>query len=137
MTHWTQELLHLDASIGYWLKRPLDVVGAFLLLVLLSPLMLLLSVLIRMSSPGPALFAQQRVGLNARPFTFYKFRTMKTQCDDTVHRQYVSHFIQGSDAATHQTFKLQSDPRVTGIGRWLRKTSLDELPQLFNVLRGT
>ena len=139
MTHWFQELPHLDAPIGYALKRPLDVVGALLLLALFSPLMLCLSALIRMSSPGPALFAQQRVGLQARPFTFYKFRTMKTHCDDNVHREYVSRFIQGrdpADAALTPTFKLQSDPRVTRIGRWLRKTSLDELPQLFNVLRG-
>ncbi len=136
MTHWSQELPNLDAPIGYALKRPLDVVGALFLLTFFSPLMIFLSMLIRMSSPGPALFAQQRVGLHARPFTFYKFRTMNTQCDDTVHREYVSHFIQGSDGSPTTAFKLQSDPRVTQVGRWLRKTSLDELPQLFNVLRG-
>jgi lipopolysaccharide/colanic/teichoic acid biosynthesis glycosyltransferase len=121
---------------GYALKRPFDVMGAMILLVLLSPLLALIAVLVRATSKGPALFHQERLGWNAQPFTFYKFRTMTAQADERLHQDYVHAFIHGSPNPSSNVYKIQNDPRVTPLGHWLRKTSLDELPQLFNVLRG-
>lgn len=149
MTHSTQvsphrsapEPIHpagLDPSgrIGYGLKRPLDVALSLTLLILSSPVLMLIAILVRLTSDGPALFRQQRLGLDARPFTFYKFRTMRTGADERIHQDYVRSFIEGQPNSVGTPFKLQSDPRITPLGQWLRKTSLDELPQLFNVLRG-
>jgi lipopolysaccharide/colanic/teichoic acid biosynthesis glycosyltransferase len=121
------------------LKRTLDIVGSLILLLLLSPVFLLLAALIKLRSPGPVFFRQVRIGQNARPFTMLKFRSMHVNADLAVHQQYVTQFIKSSLASTgveHKVFKLTKDSRVTSIGRLLRKTSLDELPQLWNVLRG-
>ncbi len=122
------------------LKRGLDLVGSAALLVALAPLGLLIAGLVRLTSPGPVLFRQVRVGYRSRPFTFLKFRTMFVNADETVHREFVSRFITDGRHATPPNgaglFKLVGDPRVTPIGRLLRKSSLDELPQLWNVLRG-
>ena len=121
-------------------KRIFDVVVSLTLLGLLSPLFLLIAILVRMGSPGAVLFRQVRIGRLARPFTMLKFRTMYTGSDDKVHQEYVSWFIQRSgevnSSSANGVFKLTNDRRITRIGSVLRKTSLDELPQLWNVLRG-
>ncbi|MDO9695349.1 MAG: sugar transferase [Candidatus Latescibacteria bacterium] len=123
---------------GGSLKRLLDIVLAGGAVLVLSPLLLVLALLVRRSSPGPVFFVQERIGKNSQPFPFYKFRTMVHKSDDAIHRQFAAMFINGGSqhSSTDKVYKLTEDPRVTGIGRWLRKTSLDELPQLFNILRG-
>ena len=120
------------------LKRLSDVVLSGLALLVLSPLLLVLAVLVKRSSPGPVLFVQERIGKNGVPFPFLKFRTMVHNSDDAIHRQFAAMFINGSEKEKSQdnVFKITDDPRVTRIGAWLRKTSLDELPQLLNILRG-
>jgi lipopolysaccharide/colanic/teichoic acid biosynthesis glycosyltransferase len=108
-------------------------------LVALAPLFLLLWVLVRATSPGPMLFTQERVGRSRRPFTLLKLRTMYTDNDDQIHRDYVASLLSGDapqPGGDTGLYKLDADPRVTPVGAWLRKTSLDELPQLVNVLRG-
>ena len=122
------------------LKRVLDATVSGTLLIVLSPLLLLIAALVRLGSHGPVLFRQVRVGRMAEPFTMLKFRTMHTGADHKVHQDYVTAFIkangQVNDSAKNGVFKLTNDRRVTQVGRLLRKTSLDELPQLWNVLRG-
>jgi lipopolysaccharide/colanic/teichoic acid biosynthesis glycosyltransferase len=98
--------------------------------------LLVVAALVKLTSPGPVFFRQQRVGENAAPFTMLKFRTMFVNCDSAAHREYVSQFIKTGAAATGGVFKMTHDPRITPLGRFLRKTSLDELPQFLNVLRG-
>jgi lipopolysaccharide/colanic/teichoic acid biosynthesis glycosyltransferase len=121
-------------------KRALDLTLAFLALVVLSPLLAAIWLAVRLSSPGPAVFRQERLGLGERPFMMYKFRSMRIGASDAIHRDYVSRMLTGDggtvEAASNGLFKLQHDPRVTSLGAWLRKTSLDELPQLVNVVRG-
>jgi exopolysaccharide biosynthesis polyprenyl glycosylphosphotransferase len=112
------------------LKRMLDVTGSLLLMIALAPLLILVAVLIKITSPGPVLFTQRRVGLNKRQFTMYKFRTMVPAAESI--QEKLLHLNEMSGPA----FKIKNDPRVTPIGRFLRKTSIDELPQLFNVLIG-
>jgi len=111
-------------------RRVLDFLGSLFLIVLLSPLFLLITVLIRLDSPGPALYRQVRCGVNGRKFTFLKFRSMSVGAEEK--RKELLHL----NVMTGPVFKVKNDPRVTRVGRFLRKTSLDELPQLFNVLRG-
>jgi lipopolysaccharide/colanic/teichoic acid biosynthesis glycosyltransferase len=117
-------------------KRAMDLVLAMVVLVVSSPLLLLVTVLIRATSPGPALFRQTRVGKHGEPFLMLKFRTMRTGCDDAVHREYVQRLL--ADAAEPQAglYKLADDRRITRVGRALRSLSIDELPQLLNVLMG-
>jgi lipopolysaccharide/colanic/teichoic acid biosynthesis glycosyltransferase len=120
-------------------KRALDILGSLGLLILLSPLFLAIALLVKWNSPGPVLFRQQRIGQWARPFTILKFRTMFVDANDAMHQQYVNWFITSSTQDGRKAspvFKITNDPRVTLIGRLLRKTSFDELPQLWNVLRG-
>ncbi len=120
-------------------KRALDIALASLLLIITSPLVLLLWCLVRSTSAGPALFRQERVGRDMRPFTMLKLRSMYEGNDDVTHRAYVSGMLSADEEATAPNgmlFKLVRDPRITPLGRWLRKTSVDELPQLINVLRG-
>lgn len=118
-------------------KRLLDLVGAAVLFVIALPLGLLIGLAIRLDSPGPVLFRQRRVGLGGREFTMLKFRSMSDQCGDAPHREYVKGLVNGQEETTHDgVYKLVNDPRVTRVGGWLRRTSLDELPQLVNVLRG-
>jgi lipopolysaccharide/colanic/teichoic acid biosynthesis glycosyltransferase len=121
-------------------KRGMDMVLSAILLILLSPLFALIAALVKLSSPGPVIFKQIRIGYLMKPFTMYKFRTMYVTADHQVHQDYVSWFITASDQAGPQQkptlFKLTNDTRITPIGRFLRKTSLDELPQLWNVLIG-
>lgn len=108
----------------------MDIVVALSALILLAPLLVAIAIVVRLSSPGPALFRQRRAGCDGRPFQMYKFRTM---CFDAEAR--VAELVE-FDALPFPMFKLRGDPRVTRVGRWLRRWSLDELPQLFNVLRG-
>jgi len=119
--------------------RTLDVVGAVLLLLLCAPLLAVAAVLIRRDSPGPVLFHQGRVGRGRRPFTVWKLRTMRDGASDALHRAYVHRLIAGEepgDADVGPRCKMGADERVTALGRRLRRTSVDELPQLWNVLRG-
>ncbi len=124
-----------ETGRGYALKRCLDVVGAVVAICLLSPLMLLVAAAISLGSPGPVIFRQTRLGKGGKPFTFYKFRSMRIDSDDRVHRQFVASLIKDGQAEG-ATYKLHADPRITRIGRLIRKTSIDELPQFFNVLKG-
>ena len=103
--------------------------------------MLIAALLIRLTSPGPAIFRQTRVGQGGAPFVMYKFRSMRTDVDDRAHREFVASLIDGKapltgDGAAAAPFKMKADPRVTAIGRFIRKTSIDELPQFYNVLVG-
>jgi lipopolysaccharide/colanic/teichoic acid biosynthesis glycosyltransferase len=124
------------------LKRTFDVVGSVVAVVLLSPLLLAIAVAIKLTSSGPVFFRQKRIGQRGVPFTFLKFRSMLVSNDPQQHRDFVTEFISGrtpSEAAKqngHVVYKITCDPRVTRIGGFLRKTSFDELPQLFNVLSG-
>jgi lipopolysaccharide/colanic/teichoic acid biosynthesis glycosyltransferase len=124
-------------SIG---RRSLDLVLASVALVLASPVMAAISLIIKLTSRGPVLFAQKRLGKGGREFTFLKFRTMHHNCDQGVHKDYVTRLIQNQADSFEMNgesyYKLLEDPRVTRFGRFLRRTSLDELPQLLNVLRG-
>ena len=120
-------------------KRTLDISSSLALIIILAPLLLLLWWLVRSTSAGPALFRQERVGRDIRPFTMLKLRTMYVDNDDLVHRTYVAHLLSAdrpAAAGPDGLFKLEQDPRVTRLGVWLRRSSLDELPQLFNVLHG-
>lgn len=120
-------------------KRALDVGLALALIAASGPLLLLLWCLVRWTSAGPAFFRQERIGLDMKPFTMLKLRTMYVGNDDRMHRAYVAGMLSADQEATAPNgmlFKLVADPRITPLGRWLRKTSLDELPQLINVLRG-
>jgi lipopolysaccharide/colanic/teichoic acid biosynthesis glycosyltransferase len=121
---------------GLALKRMLDIIGSLTAILLCLPVFLGVAVLVKFSSPGPVLFRQNRVGQYGRSFTFLKFRTMYTNNDPTIHQEYVSKLIAGNQEAGHgkAVYKLTNDPRVTPLGRFLRRSSLDELPQLFNVL---
>jgi len=127
-------------SLG--LKRTLDILGSAALLVLVSPLMLVTAIAVKLTSPGPVIFRQMRIGRGGHPFPFYKFRSMRQDNDDSVHREYVKSLIQGrhneinEGDADKPVYKMRSDARITGIGRIIRRTSIDELPQLFNVLKG-
>jgi len=127
------------------LKRGLDVVVAAAALIVLMPLFLVIAVAIYLDSPGPVLFRQQRVRGNWRPemgppeqrlFTFFKFRSMMPNADPRVHQEHVAEYINGNGKKQGATYKMRNDRRVTRVGRLLRRTSLDELPQLINVLRG-
>jgi exopolysaccharide biosynthesis polyprenyl glycosylphosphotransferase len=123
-------------------KRVFDVAMATLLLVLLSPVLLVVAALIRLGSPGAVIYKQERIGENGRLFTMFKFRSMRADADDVAHREHVAQLIeenlQPEDLGENgrASLKMETDPRVTSIGQVIRKTSVDELPQLFNVLRG-
>jgi exopolysaccharide biosynthesis polyprenyl glycosylphosphotransferase len=119
-------------------KRVIDIVGSAIGLVILSPLMLCIAIRIRRDSPGPILFRQTRLGEHQKQFTSLKFRTMKVGTDPEVHRQYIGRIMSGRSEEVSQEglYKLDRGENVTPFGEWLRRTSLDELPQLMNVLRG-
>jgi exopolysaccharide biosynthesis polyprenyl glycosylphosphotransferase len=122
-------------------KRVSDILIASLALILLFPLWLLIALLIKIDSRGPIFYRQERVGMDGRIFLVYKFRTMRTDADSEIHREYQRKFIAGHAEANvgdaiKPAYKLRDDPRVTRVGRVLRRFSLDEAPQLFNVLRG-
>jgi lipopolysaccharide/colanic/teichoic acid biosynthesis glycosyltransferase len=123
------------------IKRIMDIAGSLFVLTILSPVLFAIAVLIKLTSAGPVLFRQERVGQYGGTFTFLKFRSMYVESDHTVHQEYVKKLILGGDTAQvhdngQTVYKLTSDPRITALGRLMRRTSLDELPQLFNVLKG-
>jgi len=129
------------SSVARIIKRTLDIIISGIAVTLLAPLWMLIALLTRLDSPGPIFYRQERVGMDGRVFLFYKFRTMRVDSDDKRHREYQERFIKGQPDANlgddeKPAYKLTSDSRVTRIGRILRRLSLDELPQLLNVLRG-
>ena len=129
-THVLTYHTNLCQGVPSILKRSLDIVGALTLLILLTPILLLTALLVKLDSSGPALFVQERVGLNKRRFRIYKFRTMVANAET---QQFSLEQLNEADGPV---FKIKQDPRITRVGRYLRKTSIDELPQLLNVLKG-
>lgn len=115
-------------------KRALDIAGALAGLVVFAPAFLLVPIPLKLTSRGPVFFRQERIGKGGKPFTFLKFRSMYLNNDQEIHRAFVSRLIEGTQEAG--VYKIEDDPRVTPVGRFLRKTSLDEIPQFFNVLKG-
>ena len=123
------------------IKRAIDIVGSLFALVVLSPLWVAIAVLIKLTSRGPMLFKQERVGQYGVRFTFLKFRSMYIDSDHKIHQEYVRQLISGKEDRKQTddsdgVYKMREDPRTTTVGRFLRKASLDELPQFFNVLKG-
>ena len=131
-----------NRSFQIVLKRVVDIAGSLVGLILLSPLMLFTAIAIKITSPGPVIFKQSRFGKKGIHFPFYKFRSMYSNVDDQIHREYVTNLIKGELDKINQgdeqkpLYKMKSDPRVTSVGRIIRKTSIDELPQFLNVLKG-
>jgi len=125
-------------QLSLTVKRGVDLMGSAVALLLFSPVFLAAAVAITLTSEGPVFFRQERLGLNGKTFTILKFRSMVTDSDPKKHRDYIQKYIgeQENSAVEPGVFKLNRDARVTPAGRWLRKTSLDELPQLINVLKG-
>jgi len=129
-------------SIGFFFKRVIDIFFSLFVIVFGIPFYLLIAVMIKLSSPGPVLFVQERIGQHGKKFRFYKFRTMTQDNDDEAHRNFTENFIKGKLMENNccqghrPMFKISKDPRVTSVGRFLRKTSLDELPQFLNILKG-
>jgi len=126
-------ITHYMSSLEGWpvfLKRILDIMISSLVIILLCPVLLVVAIAIKLTSPGPALFVQKRLGLNKRRFDVYKFRTMVADAEARMRE------IEHLNEVSGPVFKIQNDPRITRMGRFLRKTSIDELPQLFNVLKG-
>jgi lipopolysaccharide/colanic/teichoic acid biosynthesis glycosyltransferase len=134
---------------GFAVKRLIDIVGSGIGLILSTPIFLVIAALIKLTSEGPVFFRQQRIGQHGTPFTFLKFRTMFTNNDHSVHKEFVQQLIAGKvkpnsngngneneNGNVHGVYKIKSDPRITRIGSFLRRSSLDELPQLINVLSG-
>jgi lipopolysaccharide/colanic/teichoic acid biosynthesis glycosyltransferase len=123
------------------IKRSIDVVGSLAALILGMPLFFIIAVAVKVTSRGPVLFRQERLGQYGRKFRFLKFRSMSVACDDLVHREYIKRLIQNDNGCNQSstpegTYKLVGDHRVTRIGHLLRRSSLDELPQFLNVLKG-
>lgn len=121
-------------------KRVLDVIGSLMAILMLSPVFLAIAAAIKLTSKGPVLFRQTRVGQYGNAFTFLKFRSMAANNDPKIHEEYVKKLIAGrgdlQSDGKNAAFKLTNDPRITSVGRFIRRTSLDELPQFFNVLGG-
>jgi lipopolysaccharide/colanic/teichoic acid biosynthesis glycosyltransferase len=124
------------------LKRAMDIVGSIGAMILFAPVFVLVAVAVKVTSKGPVIFRQERIGQQGQPFVFFKFRSMTVNNDAAIHKEYVKQLIAGkaernpSNGNGHGVFKLTQDPRITPVGSFLRKTSLDELPQFINVLRG-
>jgi exopolysaccharide biosynthesis polyprenyl glycosylphosphotransferase len=148
-TEWDESKFYPDLSMRddarrhfSVVKRAMDIIGSLLALLFASPAFLVIAVAIKLTSKGPIFFRQQRIGQYGRPFTFLKFRSMKVNNDANIHKEYVKSLIAGSaekkacEGNGKAVYKLTNDPRVTPIGAFLRRTSLDELPQFLNVLIG-
>ncbi len=129
------ELVH-DEPAMVDAKRIFDIASSLTLIVLLLPLMALIAALVRLDSRGPALFRQRRLGIGLKTFSVLKFRTMHTGVSSELHKRYIAELARGEHEESGGLKKLTRDPRVTRVGALLRKISLDELPQLFNVLAG-
>jgi len=125
------------------IKRAMDIAGSLSALILTSPFLIVIAAIIKLTSKGPVLFRQERVGQHGRKFTFLKFRSMYLANDHTIHREYVKRLIAGQadleqdSGKAPNVYKLTNDPRITPFGRFLRRTSIDEIPQFFNVLAGS
>jgi lipopolysaccharide/colanic/teichoic acid biosynthesis glycosyltransferase len=137
------DLSHQNQSkqVPFLLKRVMDIVGSAMAIVLFSPLFLLIAALVKLTSKGPVLFRQERLGQFGRTFTFLKFRSMHVNNDPKIHQEFMQRMIKAAyDGKTQDgskpVYKMKNDPRVTRVGRFLRRMSLDELPQFFNVLKG-
>ncbi|MCC8964856.1 sugar transferase [Bradyrhizobium sp. Pear76] len=132
------EALRWKASPREFVKRVLDIAVSVTAILLLAPVLVAVWVAIRLDSPGPAIFCQRRVGRGERPFNCFKFRTLRHKADDNIHRDAIRR-VWAKEVLSNDPdapYKLTDDPRVTRVGRVLRRTSVDELPQLVNVLRG-
>jgi len=129
---------HASKRLSLSLKRFLDLTGSLAGLIVLSPLLITIAAWIKLTSKGPVFFRQNRVGQFGKPFTLLKFRSMFVDNDPSIHKEYVKQLIcsEETDPDCDGVFKIQNDPRVTSVGRFIRKTSFDEFPQLINVLRG-
>jgi exopolysaccharide biosynthesis polyprenyl glycosylphosphotransferase len=128
-------------GVSLLVKRGIDVVGSSFALVIGSPFLLGIAIAVKLTSEGPVLFRQTRHGQFGAPFTFLKFRSMHVSNDPKIHQEFVKKLIAGeqdgkASGSSTQVFKIINDPRVTRIGGWLRRTSMDELPQFINVLKG-
>ncbi len=137
-------------TFQYLCKRGMDILFVLTSLICVLPILTIIAILIKLDSPGPVFFKQERVGARRRKingktvwethnFVFYKFRSMAANADQSVHEAYIKAFVNGEVAASDDAdaqFKLNHDPRVTRVGDWLRRTSLDELPQLINIWKG-
>jgi exopolysaccharide biosynthesis polyprenyl glycosylphosphotransferase len=125
-----------------FVKRFIDVVVSLSVIVIGFPFLLAIALLIKVTSRGPVFFKQERIGEDGRPFAFFKFRTMRPDNDDSIHREFAQNFINGQmsesslDGQKSNLYKISQDPRITGLGGFLRRTSLDELPQFINILKG-
>ena len=144
----TQTIVEQPATVPFWydtVKRILDIIISLVLLVVFFPLWLLIAIAIKATSPGPVIYVADTVGKDGKIFPFYKFRTMRTDSDETTHKQYLARFVERNepytvirrgDGSEQRIYKIVNDSRVTPIGRILRATGLDEAPQLLNVLKG-
>jgi exopolysaccharide biosynthesis polyprenyl glycosylphosphotransferase len=134
------DLKHEDnrKRVSRLFKRVMDIVGSLAAVMIFSPVFLVIATAVRLSSKGPILFRQQRIGQYGQRFTFLKFRSMYANNNSDIHKEYVRKLIAGKadQKGRDGVFKITDDPRVTPVGKFLRRTSLDELPQFFNVLRG-
>jgi len=139
---WYFSLVDVRERLLLWIKRVVDISGALFGLLVFLPVMAVVAVAVKSTSRGPVLFKQKRVGLAGREFNFYKFRSMKVDSDDAIHQEYVRKLIEGQNEEVNlgddqkPCYKIKKDPRITKFGHFLRNTSLDELPQLINVLKG-
>ena len=122
-------------------KRIGDLAISISVLLFIAPILILIAIIIKLNSSGPVFFKQTRIGKGGKPFTFYKFRSMRNNSDTEIHRRHVQALIRqqaetSTDDSAGPMHKLQNDPRITQVGAFLRRTSLDELPQLLNVIKG-
>lgn len=126
---------------AHMLKRAIDIAGSGAALLMLSPVLAVTAVLVKLTSKGPVIYRQQRLGQHAKPFQLLKFRSMRVDCDAAIHHEFMKSVIAGThngetDEGERPVFKMTKDPRITPIGRFLRRYSVDELPQFWNILKG-
>jgi lipopolysaccharide/colanic/teichoic acid biosynthesis glycosyltransferase len=128
----------IPVRLSLAVKRVFDLALAVPAVIVSTPILIIAAALVRLTSPGPALFRQIRIGLHERPFTMFKLRTMHADSDDRAHREFNVRELLGiaGPGTSDGIYKIEDDPRITRVGRFLRRFSIDELPQLFNVLRG-
>lgn len=118
------------SAVYYFVKRSMDLILSFLGIIAFSPMMLMVAIAIKLDSRGPIIFSQMRVGMNGKPFKMYKFRSMVDDAEELLDN------LRSKNEMTGPMFKIKKDPRITRVGKFIRRTSIDELPQLFNVIKG-
>jgi lipopolysaccharide/colanic/teichoic acid biosynthesis glycosyltransferase len=133
--------LHDSRKASFLIKRLMDIAGSFMALILFSPVFLLIAIAVKLTSKGPVFFTQERLGQFGKKFTCLKFRSMYANNDLKIHKEFMKRVISGdhdgrANGAGKPVYKMTDDPRITRVGRFLRRTSLDELPQFLNVLKG-